>query len=780
MQLTVLGIRHHGPGSARSVLRALQHVQPDIMLIEGPPDADPLIPFAASAEMEPPVALLIYRPDLPSTSAYYPFAQFSPEWQAIQYALAAQVPVRFMDLPQWHRLAMRQETAEPAPEELQEQEEQPTTQPASELDANQMFARELRQDPLKAVARLSGYEDCERWWELMVEQRTAASELAAEQPLAIFTAITELMGAIREQIDEAAKGAESPPSDPMEAMREAWMRQTIRAAEKEGFQSCAVVCGAYHAPALVQLGKYKVKEDAALLKGLPKVKTAAAWTPWTYSRLSTESGYGAGIESPGYYSELWASPSNLTVNWMSRCAQLLRSHDLEAATASVIEAVRLADALSAMRSRQAPGLEDLREAALAVLCSGATAPMDLIERELVIGTRLGKTPADAPIAPLQQDIEKEQKRLRLPAEATSRVLNLDLRKQNDLSKSILLNRLLFLGIPWGAQQTQYSRSISTFHEDWHIEWKPEFAVRIIEAGIWGNTVQEAASARAAALANDRSSTVKDLASLLDRVQSAELPDVVPGILARLQSTASIGADTAQLMASIPPLVNALRYGSVRGKADAMVQDVLEGMVVRVAIGLSGACIGLNSDASRALHMQIIETDKALRLLNATELIEMWQHALDRLADTTGVNGLITGRACRLLLDHGYWDAERTALHMNHALAAVVPPAEAGDWVEGFLAGSGTLLIHNDTLWQLLDAWVTGLTPDAFEAVLPAIRRTVGPFSLSERQKLRDRAKAGRDAVKPRNEGRLVNLERASLVVPILNSILGAHLREPVQ
>ena len=38
-QVRVLGIRHHGPGSARALLRALAELEPDTVLIEGPADA---------------------------------------------------------------------------------------------------------------------------------------------------------------------------------------------------------------------------------------------------------------------------------------------------------------------------------------------------------------------------------------------------------------------------------------------------------------------------------------------------------------------------------------------------------------------------------------------------------------------------------------------------------------------------------------------------------------------------------------------------------------------
>ena len=97
--MAVLGIRHHGPGSARSVLAELDRLQPAMVLIEGPADAAPVLPLAADPGMVPPVALLAYAPDAPRVSAFWPYAVFSPEWQALRWAAGHQVPARFCDLP---------------------------------------------------------------------------------------------------------------------------------------------------------------------------------------------------------------------------------------------------------------------------------------------------------------------------------------------------------------------------------------------------------------------------------------------------------------------------------------------------------------------------------------------------------------------------------------------------------------------------------------------------------------------------------------------------------
>ncbi len=366
MTTHIFGIRHHGPGSARSLRRALEKLQPDTILIEGPPDAESLLPLVASSQMQPPVALLIYLPDNPKQSVYYPFAVFSPEWQAIQFGLSNNIPVRFMDLPLTHRMAI---TFGRASLNAEERDKETRGQGDGENPESKIQnpKSKIPQDPLGLLAEAAGYSDGERWWEHMVETRGDSVDL--------FTAILEAMTAVREEMPAS--------ENPIEAKREAHMRKTIRAAEKEGFQRIAVVCGAWHAPALSQMPP--AKEDTALLKGLPKIKVQATWIPWTYGRLSYSSGYGAGIESPGWYHHLWewgmgmgdgalerqddkvenfspsphppispsspSPPPSISITWMTRVARLLREQDLDASSAHVIEAVRLAESLAALRNR---------------------------------------------------------------------------------------------------------------------------------------------------------------------------------------------------------------------------------------------------------------------------------------------------------------------------------------------------------------------------------------------------------------------------------------------
>lgn len=738
----ILGVRHHGPGSARSVRKALETIGPTIVLVEGPPDADAMIPFIAHAEMVPPVALLVYRPDKPRDSVYYPFAEFSPEWQALKYALDRGIPARFMDLPVCHQLGESKEAEDDDPTET----EGPAPPPRRPVD------------PLGMLAEAAGFDDGERWWEHVVEGRRDGADL--------FASILEAMGEVR-----AGFPADE---DVRERRREAHMRQTIRAAQSEGHRAIAVVCGAWHAPALAVESWPPAAEDAAMLKGLPKSKVAATWVPWTYGRLARESGYGAGIASPGWYDHLWTAPDQVVVRWLTRVARLLREERLDASSASVIEAVRLADALATMRGRPLADLSDLEEATRTVLCFGEETPMRLIRRRLVVGERLGRVPEETPSVPLQQDLNRLQKRLRLAPDPSHATKVLDLREPTDLERSRLLHRLVLLGVDWG--ELTHASGRGTFKEAWGLCWKPELAVSLIEASLWGTTVEDAATALAADRCG-REEQLPALAALLDRAILADLSSAVGAIMARVESMAAISADVSQLMDALPPLANLTRYGSVRKSDVAMVGHAASGMVARVCIGLPLACASLDDAAATAMFDSILRADSAIGLMGVASDLASWHAALGRMADSDAIHGLVAGRSSRILLDASMLDAAEAARLMNLAVSPASDPPRAAAWVEGFLRGSGEVLYHDDSLFGIFDAWLASISAESFPLLLPMLRRTFATFEAPLRRSLGERARtsasSGSAAPSTRAEPSAdIDHERASSVLPLISQLLG--------
>lgn len=781
-EVRIFGIRHHGPGSARSLRQALEAWKPDCLLIEGPPDAAESLPQMLHEEMQPPVALLGYIPDKPRRAAYYPFAVFSPEWQALQYGQKNGIKTAFMDLPLANQFALEDAELARLAEEFKKAEAAQAAQPvpatagddndadgdddAVKLPPDKLtptnFELHPRHDPLRWLAEAAGYSDGERWWEHMVEQRRDGADL--------FGGIAEAMGALRKELPAPDDGFEAR----REVLREAHMRTAIRAGIAENFKRIAVVCGAWHAPVLVPEAMPPAKDDAALLKGLAKVKIQTTWIPWTYGRLSTASGYGAGINSPGWYHHLWTHPDHVAARWLTRVARLLRAEDLDASSAQTIEAVRLAETLAALRNRPLPGLPEMNEAIQAIFCFGSGLPLQLIHTKLIVGEKLGKVPDSTPMVPLQQDLQREQKRLRLAPAASQEPLELDLRKENDLDRSRLLHRLNLLEINWGVSQRAAGKG--TFKEAWRLQWKPEFAVTVIEAGIWGNTVREAASAFSRNIA-DKATDLPALTALIGRVFVADLPEAAEHVMRRLQTEAAVVSDVSHLMDALPPLASVQRYGNVRQTDTDMVGQIVAGLVARICVGLPLACGSLNDEAAAEMFVRIGAVHQAIALIQHAEHNADWHAVLRKLADMPSLHGVIAGRAVRLLLEGGKFSSEDAGQRLSFALSTAAEPLIAAHWIEGFLKGSGMVLIHDEMLWNVIDAWVSALKPDTFTQLLPLLRRTFSTFPPPERRQMGERAKHAatsgpRLAVKTLAKSDAFDTARAEAVLPLLKQLLG--------
>ncbi|MFQ5446276.1 MAG: DUF5682 family protein, partial [Saprospiraceae bacterium] len=672
----LFGIRHHGPGSTRSLLRALEALQPDCLLVEAPADAEEILllsslqspvsspsvgspqPALAATDcglrtedcelLTPPVAILIYNPKNISQAIYLPFAEFSPEWQAMKFALKENIPVRCMDLPVGLHFAL-DEMEKDNPQQAIDFSEKPSLE-----------EQQFRHDPMAHMARLAGYTDSERWWEITFE--------SAGNETDIFNAILEMTTALR----ETDGGTNSYRDHTLQ--REAHMRRCIRKAEKDGFQKIAVVCGAWHVPALHEYKQIKISDDAALLKGIRKVKTTATWIPWSYDRLTFQSGYGSGVISPAWYELLFKNPKEAATRWMINVALLFREEDMDASSAHVIEAIRLSETLATMRGLALPGIGELKEAAIATICEGDAGKLELIEQKLITGEAAGTVPPHLkiPAVPLLRDIEQAVKsaRLRKYWENTTEEWlgattanprgGIDLREESGRLKSHLLHRLGILGIPWG-RRIDIDRHFTAggFKEFWKLKWSPDFTIRIIEMGGWGNTVEEACIRFLKKKAREITS-LPELTLLTGQTLDADLPEAMSTLLRKLENIAALTTDVFALMDALPPLARVVRYGDTRGSDVAAVAAVVRHIVPRVCIGLPGAVAHLDEEASQGAFDRLLGVHRSLDLLNLPDYNKPWHATLESIAGSATANGLLTGACTRLLFDKNILGPAETA------------------------------------------------------------------------------------------------------------------------
>lgn len=745
----VLGVRHHGPGSARAVVSALDELRPVTVLIEGPPEADRLVAWVGDPDLRPPVALLAYANDQPRRAALWPLATFSPEWQALVWARRHGAEVRFMDLPAANVLAIDDETdVEP---DLFDQD-----RGEAEGGEHADGAARVREDPIAVLARTAGYDDPERWWDDVIEHRLDGDP---------FDALTEAMAELREGND-MAELREGHIETLHERRREAHMRKVLRASLKDSAGPVAVVCGAWHAPALS--GKLPPQAaDTKLLRGLPKKKVTVTWVPWTHSRLAFRSGYGAGVESPGWYHHLFTEPDQPVTRWLTKIAAELRANDMPVSSAHIIEAVRLAEALAALRDRPLAGLAEVNEATWSVMCDGNRLALDLVTRNVVVGELLGTVPEAAPHVPLEADLRATARRLRLKFEPEGKDVVLDLRKDNDREKSHLLQRLTVLGIGWGHPLA--TSSIGTFKEGWRLAWLPDFAVNLVEASLWGTTVVDAASAKLV----DGIDSLAQAAQRVEVALRAGLTQTLPRLLRTLDACAARDQDVSHLMAAYPALVRARRYGDVRGTDTTALAGVIEAMLPRICAGLAAAVGGLDDEAADQLRVHIDGVQAVMNLVGSEDARDLWQQTLLALTGRSDLNAAMSGRLVRIVLDIGLIDRDDAARRLSRALSLGTPPADQAGWIEGFLAGGALLLVHDEQLLSVLDEWVGELSEDDFVDVVPMLRRTFGAFAKAERGNVAERVKVLRSGGRRVREAERLDVTAAAGVLRTVGMLIGA-------
>ena len=289
---------------------------------------------------------------------------------------------------------------------------------------------------------------------------------------------------------------EGKESDWMETLvREACMRRQIRLAVREGFlpEEIVVVTGSYHVEGLKNWAEDAMSEEEFL--ALPRVEASHTLMPYSYYRLSTRAGYGAGNKAPAYYALLWEAflyqePLRASYSYLSRIAGYQRENGTPVSSAQTIEAVRLASSLAQLRGSKAPSLRDLRDAAVTLMGEGRFSAVNLAVADTEIGTTIGALPDGVSRTSIQEDFYRQLKEWKLEKyrDLTAQELALDLRENRnviseksaylDLYRSFFLHRLRILKISFVDWQ-QVTQDNATWAERWIVRWTPEAAY-----GLW--------------------------------------------------------------------------------------------------------------------------------------------------------------------------------------------------------------------------------------------------------------------------------------------------------
>jgi hypothetical protein len=728
-QINVFGVRHLSPMGAWQVRGFLERTRPDIVLIEGLDDATELLPDVTHKQTQPPIAILAYTNTLPVRTVVYPFARYSPEYQAICWAHAHDVQVEFFDLPSGAFLGLQDAEIERLEKKRRQASER---QESSDLPPVPLGAPDPRKSLYQQIADLAGERDYDTYWERHFEHNTA--------PESYQGATIELGRALRElEEDEPRWRAEN-------VVREAYMRRRIEEAIASGHkpEKIVAVVGAFHAPVL--FGKYPAMTDNELAS-LRRRTSNLTLMPYSYFRLSSQSGYGAGNLAPAYFELLWEALNehgigDLSRRYLSLVARNLREAGIHRSTAEVIDGVRLAETLSAMKDGLAPTLADLRDAAVALLGQGELTTVKESLAKVDVGTAIGQLPKGVSQTSIQADFDRELERLKLEKyrAAVEQELDLDLRENRrvkseeaaflDLHRSSFFHWLRVLGISFAKPAVVRQQSAS-WAEKWMLQWTPESEIELVEAVLLGETVELATVYKFKSQLEACTSIAGAAALVHDACQCGLL---TPMELARrrLQELAATSSEFDALAAAAWQLNLAIRYGDVRRFDVQPLVPLLEELFVEAALALFAAA-GCDDRAAKPT-MQAIDLLNKVGLEFHDRLEEpLWIEQLQRLAATDDRNPSLSGYACAILLERGLMENEALAREVSRRISPGVPADLGAGWFAGLAQRNRYALLARQQLWEQLAGYIESLDEEQFRRALVFLRRAFGPFSAREKR-----------------------------------------------
>jgi hypothetical protein len=729
----VFGVRHLSPAAAHHLRTILDVLRPTTVLVEGPSDATDHIKHLAHKDTTPPVALLAYTEARPVRSILYPLAEYSPEWAALTWGLRHKADVRFIDLPAAVFLELHQITKPP-------DEDDDGGTPAKQRPVSE-HTRAYLDDPYEAIARLSGEPDHETWWERHFEHTA--------EPAAYVRQIFEFGRGLRD--------FRALPENDENLIREAYMRRCVREALAQGHdpERVVVVCGAFHAPALTH---DRPPMTDAEVKALPRTPTRLTLMPYSYARLSSQSGYGAGNHAPAYFQKLYEErrdgrKERLGARFLSELAHLMRREGVVRSAAEVIEAVRLADTLAALAGAHAPSLRDLRDAAVTCLGRGENSAVGPFLAAVEIGTHIGRLPKGTGRTPIQDDFYEELARLKLEEYQTGdrkirlakarrsadpELLEIDLREDRHAgtketafrgrNQSTFLHRLRVLGVTFGEQLER--RQTGTAFEKWRLRWTPESEIQLVEAGLKGDTV----AAAAALVLSERLAeceAIDQAAGLVEDAIKCELHNAFEDARSRLQAVAVLDSSFDALARAVDSLAETIGCGTVRRFDLAPLRPLLGQLFLKATLLAKSACTCDDATAKEKVK-PAMEALSRVAAENAADVdAERWQHELDAVAASDALNPFLSGFVCALVLERGRIDEEELAREVSRRLSQGIHAEVGAGWFEGLVSYNRHALFARLALWRQLDAYLVSLDDEDFRHGLVYLRRAFAEFTPGE-------------------------------------------------
>ncbi len=722
-------VRHHSPRTTAVLGRWLERVRPVVILVEGPCDASDLIDVLCDKETKPPVAILGYRTDGTPRSALWPFAAYSPEYAALRWAKANGARAEFIDIPVGVSLEVDRE----------EEGTEPGAEESGSADTSGAPADTPWEEPLsERFAKERGYRSFEELWEALFE----APDWTPDAFRPVLLAWADVLNA--------------GPRREYHRWRDAFMARKVLEVVASGVapEKVAVVAGAAHVAAFLA-GDVDTALEAKLPKGVPCAVTVI---PYSFPRLAEQLGYGAGNRAPHFYQKAHEAKCDFrraTLEVLIDFAGHLRTRGFTASLSDVLEAYRLALTLADLREKSAPGLDELREATVAVLCRGDATLVDGFLWKSVIGHQVGRVASRIGQNSLQAEFWREVEARRLPRTDSPETFSLRLNNDVEVGSSVFLHRLRVAGIPYASlqgagqqrgappQEAGGYAALTRVRESWQSQWTPSTDVALVEKIVLGDTL-EAVTTRVLLERLSAAKATADAAEVLLESVITGCGQTVAAALRACDAHAATDSDLPSLASAARALGGLVAYGTSRAHADvgdeavAVLCEKTFGRAllrVRDASACGPDAVGPVLEALRTLHEVALaqpRADKAGWLAEAHGLMESYT-----------VHPAASGLATGLLYLAQELSESDVAQEVGRRLSLAVEPEAGAAYLEGFLQVNALVLVKSREVVKALDDFLSSVEPERLRQTLPVLRRALGALGPTERRYLMENVVAVR-------------------------------------
>jgi len=724
-------VRHHSPICSYQLVRTIQEYKPEVILIEGPENANSLIPVLADDNTKPPVAIYYYYKDtkkLVSEDAedykcYYPFLYSSPEYNAIKQAEYMGIPAEFIDLPYCDILI---NTAEQ--KGLRKKSDKHSYADDTYFTQSKFYEKLCEETNVRSF---------DEFWEKYFE--IGGLYLSPEsfvKQLHTYCGITRAETSSDEMLADGTFARESHMA-----------KRVSEAMEK--YNRILVVTGGFHSRGIYELLKSeKIKS--------PKLRKISAnlhgCYPMAYSYESADAlhGYASGMSFPYFYDTVFkklldsdSSDSvynDIVLDFLVKTAKLTNKKDIPVSIADVTSAKTLMDGLSALRNSRQSGMYELSDAVTSTFIKGektisSALPLDIL-RKLATGNEVGFIGDKNHVPPLITDFEEQSKKFRLKIdEANPNDVEVSLfTTQRGMELSRFLHRMDFLDTGFAEMRKgpnlHENKGRSRVREEWRYERSPQVDASLIDRTTDGFTIEEACTTLAVRKLRDEMRCEMSARIAVDcflmgiPLQQSEI-ELIDAILNSDGDFFSVG--------------NGLRYFEMLNSLqqlydfpDSSSLDYIRRCFEKLIVSLPSMADVAEDRADDVIS--VLKTMYGIAGNILPDEMEVFEQTLIEMTLAKNKEASVYGAVSGLLyaIDSEKRSDAENAMR-GYLMGTLAVKKQGAEFLKGLFSTARDIVLSDDSFLKMTDTLITEMEYDDFMEILPSMRLAFSYFTPTEIQ-----------------------------------------------